>query len=440
MGLVGDIIVAARKQIPDLCSVMNPPAVGLISPTAVNNPGGLLSPGSTVYFMITAVNQWGETTPSLEGSIVVTGTNNAVQFSLGAGQKVPAGTIAFRIYFGFESDAEDQCVETDSGFNAFVLYFNAPNNVISGVATVPPSSGIAKFPPIRNTALLPETDGKWVAASGVYDWINSALDQCTRIGNGITDITGIQAINGTISYRSPVLGRFFNFVSAWYDGWVLEVVTQGSIFMRNPVPGITGYASIEGDAASTVFSMWPQPSRTGSVATLGSAMQIGDSVANLTGGNFGSANSIGSPGLGVVQIDNEIMQCSSFSPTQLTGILRGISGTMPVAHAVGAPVTELNIRLVGRRIAPSVGPGSSTQYLGLPPGWDKALLFYVMHLARSAEQDFQAASLKLKEFDDQVNIITRMSKQRTQPRQIMPMGELPEVYNPTVFGFGRLLQ
>ena len=353
---------------------------------------------------------------------------------------MPAGTVAFRVYFSLVSGQEDQYVETDSGFNAQILYYNAPNNVISGVSALPASDGVAKYPPTRNTALLPETDGKWAAASAIYDWINNALDQCNRIGNGITDITGIQAVNGTISYRSSALGRFFNFTQAWYDGWVLEIVPQMSIFQRNPVPGIAGYASIEHDGVSTVFTTWPQPSRTGSTANLGAMMQATDTVANLTGGNFGSANSIGSPGLGVVLIDSEMMQCSSFSPTQLTGILRGVGGTRPVAHAVGAPVTEMNIRLVGRRIAPEVGPGMATQYLGLPPGWDKALLFYVMHLARSAEQDLQGAALKLKEFDDQVNIITRMSKQRTQPRQIMPQGELPEIYNPTVFGFGRILQ
>jgi hypothetical protein len=99
------------------------------------------------------------------------------------------------------------------------------------------------------------------------------------------------------------------------------------------------------------------------------------------------------------QIDDEIMSYSSVSNNQLTGIVRGYSGTIAAAHAADATVIQLILRILGRRMPVAVIVGQSANVLDLPQGWDEVMDWYLSSKFKETEQNIQEAQVMMATFE-----------------------------------------
>jgi hypothetical protein len=97
-------------------------------------------------------------------------------------------------------------------------------------------------------------------------------------------------------------------------------------------------------------------------------------------------------------------------------------------------VTELNLMVSGYRVPSSTSyfPGQAATPLYLPPGWDEALVNYLLYRFRKAEQDEQGAAANLKEAEGKLSSLGA-NRIIAGPRQIQPYGGIgPE----TARGYG----
>jgi hypothetical protein len=417
MGLVGDVIVAVREKGPDPPSYLGVPAF-----TAVPATLGLL-PLGVYYLVFTAVNPWGESAPTSEFTVTLAGSNQTINITMTTPQP---GATGFRVYWS----------RSPAGQNGFFQVvgtsFSLVNTPIPGGAPGQPSL-VGGYPPVGATGMIPDSDGQFVNAFTLYRWLNDALRKAGRIGGGIPDTTGIQATAGSAMYR--ISGKWIRFTSGWFDAWPVMFGRKSDVFLRNTFQGISGLFTTEqwtGD--TTVFQMWPQPNRTGASARLGGDMTATDTDL------FGIA-SIVPPGslidflpLGMIQIDNEIMQYSGKpSITHLGGLVRGMGGTQPAAHVTFSAITELNIRLSGFRQPNEYVPGDSLKTLDVPLGWEEPILDYVLAQYRKAEQDTAQAQQLEKSFTESINVFAKASRTYTHPRQMGDSSQLV-VYPGTFLG------
>ena len=401
MALVGDVIVGAREAFPDPSALLPAPS----SDGGVGSAAGGTLPAATYYWVVTALNQWGETLGTAENSYVAGGATSKIVFT----PVLPIGAVSFRVYIGTTPGSEQG-------------YFNSVGVAALTVTTL--TGLIAGAIPTRSSAMNPDADGGWISASTAYRWLNDALTKAGRIGGGIPSITALQAVAGTAMYR--LTGRWIKFTDCWFDGWPINFGKRKDVFLHNPVISIPGTATIEEWTDSTVFQLWGQPNRTGASTVLGANMTLTDTSAQVAN----NANFI-APGL--CQIDNEIMAFSSLSgATFLAGMMRGLGGTVIATHLSGATVVELNIRISGFRQPSQYSVGQSALSLPIVTGWEVPLQDYMVAQARRAEQNTQEAIAIESEFNKEIGEMAKNFRGKTGPRQVG--GNPREVYGGSVSG------
>lgn len=407
MALVGDVITSVREMIPDMPTTLPQPVVTITTVTAT----GSTLPAGTYAGVVTFLTPWGETVASAEIAGLAVGANVGVQV---AGTLTP-GTSKGRLYLtlpGGGAGAENQYIE----FTALNFVASVP---LTGVGT----------PPTRNTAYLPDQDGTFASGATYYRWLNRALIEMSRLTNGIRDYSGVPTVSGQPLYS--LTGNWVAITDVWYNGYWMQGDTRGNFFRRNAITAaILTSASISVLDNRTVIEVFPQPDRTAGVTTLnGTITATATSLVSTVGGFLLLP-------FGFLQVDSEIMAYASVSGTTITGLLRGLGGTLAAAHANLAAVTELNLAINGRRTWSTVyTQGNAALTLPVPPGWEDILPVYMLHLVAIAEKERPEAERYLKQFGSMVAEWARQNQPVLKRRQI-GAPSLPEVYYGGVPGAG----
>lgn len=397
MSLVGDLIISARAIMTDLPQSLSTPTIVSLTASA-SFP---TFPAATYFLVVTQLNQWGESLGSTESSIVIGSTSNI----LVAVTCSPSAT-GIRVYWGTSSGSES-------------AYQQFPISGGTGTVTLTALNPISQSPPSRSTAYLPDSDGGALGAFEVYRILNQALGwAAAKNKGGLPDFGAVGTTNGQPIYNMN--GYWKKIDSAWFDGYPLGLLQKNNVFRRNPVPGYSGMLIVFQATDRLIVEAWPQPDRTSNQTTLASPMGATDTVANLTS----TAGYV--LGFGMTQIGSEIVNYAAISGNQLTGLTRGMCGTVPSAHTNDA-CTELNLMIAGYRVPSNYSVGSAGTTLYLPPGWDEALISYMLYRFRSMEQDDSAASRYLKEAEAKISS-QGANRIIAGPRQISPYSAIgPEV-------------
>jgi hypothetical protein len=404
--LIGDPIVRMRAAGPDPCGVLPPPPDTQI---VADNPGGSL-PVGFIYVVTTWRTPWGETMPSLEHAVQLTDFSHSVVITY---TTVP-GATAMRAYFGTSASAEAQFVEFDL---SNVLAGTAMSSFITG-------AGQPGLPPRKSSAYLPDTDGIFVDANLAFSWLTQALKQMVVQLGGIPDITGVAWPSQQAWARLP--NRFVELTNIWWSGWWQCSGSQEYTWLQSPVQAVPGYATPWSSAGSDLIGLWPQPGS--GPATTKLILNTGPTSLDATDGvpamnaqdtsfavTRGSLAAFKSPGL--VMIDNEIMGVSVPDSTNsiYQGVIRGLGGTLPAQHNVGATVTQLIVMITGKRTTGEFVSGMSYSPLQLPVGWDVPIDEYLIGKFREKEQEHEVAAQKFQLFN-------QMIEQLRSSRDAVPKG------------------
>ena len=384
---LGDLIISARRLAPDPPATLSKPASPTASAQASANP---LATG-TYKIGITAVNSYGETTAANPADVVI-----AAGQSLLVNATLPTGFTKWRVYFG---------IGTAGQYAEFTT---------SGAKTIDSTTAVvAATAPLTNTAYNPDGDGTFVTAQGMYDWLNEALEEASRIVIGIYDIGGFRSVSGQPIYELP--GQWAKLTYAWFDGIPMGMPAHSAAYYRNKVTGISRAMFITQVADRLLVEIYPIPNRTGLSTTLASSMTATQTTAAL-------ASTTGMRSFGLAKIENEVVHYESIDTTTntLNGLIRGLSGTFAAAHASAAAVEELNIRFTGLRnfYGNAFAVGDASKTLPVPVGWRLPLVNYLVHKFREAEQD-TANAKRLK--DDFVAFLEETARQNAQvvgPQQV----------------------
>src|SRR5215472_8567784 len=422
MSLVGDIILELRARIPDAPSVLNPPnminAVGIVDPSQAGLPLG-----STQQIAITATNTWGETQNASMATVTLTGSQNAIQVFVQA-----APPPLYQNINGYQTGTPGG-VMLDQWI--YPITSSEMNIVIPQPGVVPNHTG---GPPARPTAFNPDTDGNFIGAYTAYRLLKRALDEMVKIAGGIVDVTGVRSIINTSMYR--LQSPFYTFVNAWYDGYPMDIVPRNFMYLRNSAAGFSGILSYEQDGPQQVIQVWPQSNRTGRQNFLNAPL-------SATADSFLVSDGSGFLSIGLAQIDNEIVVYSQITSggTVFSGVLRGMGGTDAAAHDRFAPVTELNIRLSGYRMARTYQVGESNMVIQVPQAWERPLVLHMLSQVRSMEQDDAAAKSLMGDFVQMADKIAKASRLgKIKPRQIPIWGQnTSDARNINGIGFGWLI-
>lgn len=381
MALVGEVIMGSREQFTDVpLGVLNPPFGLAVAPFG----SGATIPTGTYEVNATYFNAFGETTSLDLGTVAIT-----------LGQNIRlTGTL-------------------DPSVTKVRIYFNLANltpQYVDGTSLplTASSPGTPGQVPTRNTAYLPDTDGSALSVAGIYRWINDGLNLASTICDGLPDFAAVGTDTGQQVYEFP--GTWNRVALCWYDGYPVSVDRKDNVFRRNKVTGVTGNLSLFQSTDRLIVECWPQPSRTSGRTTLSADLSATSRTASLIASNFVLA-------FGLAKIGNEIVSFSQNSSSSMTGLLRGMAGSIPQAWPSGTAVTELNLMVTGTRApAPySVGMANSTFYL--PPGWEDAMITYLVSRFRQAEQQTQEALGLLNSFTAKVQKLSA-TKIIAGPRQI----------------------
>jgi hypothetical protein len=408
LSLIGDIIVSARELIPDMPQVLPPPSAAV---SVVASIGSTL-PAGTYFVVVTQRNQWGEATGA-ESTQQTVGANQGIQIV----SAIVPGATTLRAYLTLTNGAagtEQQYVE--STVSPFII-------------STPPV--LAAIPPTRNTAWLPDTNGRLFSAGTLYRWLNEGLRRLSRKVGGIQDYTGVGTVVGQPLYS--MVGEWSKIEAVWYDGFPLGLGNQSGFFRRNTIQSsVLAACAVSIRTNQLVIELFYQPARTAGVSTLSAPMQPADIVAAVT--SLANFQSFGPPMFAL--IGSEIVALSAISSSSLTGLIRGVGGTTPSAWPAGTAVQELNVPLLGKRLhTQQYAPINAANLLPLPMGWDTILPTYMLSRSRDSEQDVQGATKYLKDFDDACMEFLRANRQIAGPTQV-GMGERGAE---TVPGFGSSL-
>jgi hypothetical protein len=422
-----------RARIPDAPAVHNPPI--LVSLTGTNLTGGQFQPGTTNTLAATGVTNWGETAPSNQQSITLTGSQNAIV------AQVQMSGIQIQTINIYQAGQGTPLTSTADMWSFPAQQASGIGNYDVGVGTPLVHTAL----PTRSTAFLPDTDGNFIGAYTAFRLLNRALQEMVKIGGGIVDITGVQSQINQSMYR--LASPFYQFTNAWYDGYPMDVVPRSFMYLRNSAAGFSGILSYEQDGPQSVIQVWPQSNRTG-----GSNQLAGNILADTN--FFQMFNGAGFLSIGLAQIDSEIVAFSSVNHIidnaqqppfnniwQFNGVTRGLGGTDAVVHSANAPVTELNIRLSGYRLAETYDVGDSNQTIMVPPAWETPVVLHMLSQVRSMEQDEAGAEKLLSDFQSQADKIAKQSRLgRLKPRQIPVWGQnTSDARNVNGIGFGWLI-
>lgn len=408
--LVGDPLIAARALMPDLPRTL-PAPTGLA--TAVVAAGGSTLPAGTYSVIFTFTNIWGETLPSIAVTGLVVGVNQGIQVTAPLFNTNPAAT-GCRVYFALTNQP-------------YVQYKSA-----SALPLTISTPGLPGTPPTRNTSFYPDSDGPFLSAYTLYDWLNDGLTVASYVCQGIPDMSGVQMISGNGMYIMP--GMWDKLENIWYDGYPVAFDARSGAFYRNTLSGITFIGILQMNSDRQVLELQPQPSRSGGTTTLSAPIGLTDTIIPLT-----AIAQIGLS-LGMAQIGTEIISYSSISGGNLIGCIRGMGGTQQSAWPGGTVVRELNFRFGGLRLSQQVRyqPGDSGITLQVPPGWKPAIVDYLVGKFREAEQNNQGAGESLKKFTSFVKDYTRGTKQVAGPRQVGVVTAAGDGY-PSASSGGRII-
>jgi hypothetical protein len=444
---VGDVITRVRSVANDPCQTLGQPVAPNLAISAI---AGIFN--GHVFGAITYLNTWGETVSSTEVDLAAL-ANQALDLSA---MVPPYGATQGRFYFGYASGQEQQFVSFVPGVAATVGI--ATDVPLSGV---PPYKSSAFLPDTDGDLVDASALYRWInaglvqlgrLAGGILDQTGVAM----AAGSAEVEIpgwwlnikyvwhNGWQLIVEQQSYtwlQSPV-GGIPGIVTLWknaakqvFGTWpqpstspALTLLTS-AMGVKDNVANVQNTADFHGTdgAIATGSQILNSPNGGFSASMVG--LNITTIGAGPAGGNlittvqsFISANQIqttaaaattvvgavfditgsGAPGFtapGMCQIDSEIMSYSQASATQLTGLVRGYSGTIPAAHAQNATVSQLIFRLLGRRMPVQVAVGQSANTLDLPQGWDTVLDYYLLSYFKRTEQDDDAADKLAAKFE-----------------------------------------
>lgn len=469
MSLVGDVIVRARNIANDPCQTLGQP----VAPTAVASAtAGIFS--GTIYGFITWLTSWGETTPSSEVGPIAAGTNKAIDLSA---MVPPYAAVGARFYFGAASGQEQQYVSFTPGVTATVG--RVTDTPLSGAAPYKSSAylpdtdgdlvscyeiyrwindglttlgrlaegildqtGVA-MPAGNAEVVIP---GWWLSIK--YTWHNGWLvlpeqQSYTWLQSPVQGIPGIstlwrngaQQVMGT--WPQPNTAPAVTALSAAMSATDVNaqlVPTSGSEFTGTD--GVMAFNSSTLTSATGGFL----PNMAGLTITVQNAGGMGQPLittivqvvspnqltlgivanASVSGVAFQISPSSGAPNFtapGMCQIESEIMSYSQSSDNELTGIVRGYSGTIAVAHPIGAPVSQLIFRLLGRRMPVPVIPGQSANVLDVPQGWVDTFMLYLLSQFKATEQNTAEAKSLMDDFK-QAAVLLRDNQIPLESRQV----------------------
>ena len=316
--LVGDAIIAGRQTIPDMPDVLAPPVIGSVmaaAGTANLNPGAYLA-------IVTARNQWGETSPSAEaGPATISGTAQLL-----VSCQVPMGATIIRVYYTLPGGAS----QSEQQYSEFAVT-QAQWGLSITFAVV--TQGTPGNPPTLNRAFIPDMDGNLISATAIYQWLNDGLKMISRETGGLLDYSGVQSQINQPLYT--VVGEWNEITSIWYDGYWMTGGDRGMFFRRNNITSqILTSATISVVNNLNILEVYPQPARTAASTTLSAAMTSSATTASLT-----NAGGFVLP-FGFMQVDSEIMAYATIAGGTMGGLIRGLGGSPAVAHILGAPVLE----------------------------------------------------------------------------------------------------
>lgn len=385
MPLVGDIILAAREQFPDIPQTLTAPSILSGTPGS----GGTL-PSGTYYVIVTNVNQWGETTGSAEGgpySVSANGTLAVVASDV-------AGVTLQRVY-----------VSTTGSPGGESFYVTG----VPGTSIVVGTAGQTQYPgqpPNFNTAFNPDADGSSIGAFTIYRWLNDALTEISRMSGGILDMTGVQAQLNQADYVIPANPPWVRFTDVWFDGYFVQDFKRRNQWRRQFISAITFYWSVEQVNRQMVLNFYPSPNRAGTTSNLNTSINATTNTIQLTSIPAGMM----APGMCI--IDNEIIIYSTMdSNNDLTGCIRGMSGTTAAAHASNATVTEYNLILAGFRQPNVYTVGQSALTLSIPIGWENPVSYFLLARYRNYENNQSEAKEYYASFVEEVKRIAFDSRQ-----------------------------
>lgn len=397
--LVGDVILLTREQIPDMPPTMGP----------CTNTSALLATACTLaagnYFVkITQFNSWGETLPSVEvGPLAV---DNA--HGIAANTVILPGAVKVRAYIGIVAGGENQ-------------YLEAPVVSIPGTPTTInfASPGTGGVPPTRATAYIPDADGQAFAAGTLFRWLTVALREGSRAVGGLPNYSGVSTVAGQGVFTA--LGEWVKVTDLWYDGYPMALDRRGNFFKRTAVTSsVLNAGSLAILDNRVVFEVWPQAARTGGVSTLAVSMGATDTALTLAS-TAGFVLPFGLAQITVSLIPNstEIVAYAGTAGAQLTGLVRGVGGTIATAAPSGTPVTELNLMFHGNMaITTPYAPGTSSSTLPVPSGWDAMLSNYMLAKAATAQGDTQGAQALMGQWQMALQMWARTNRQLAGPQQV----------------------
>lgn len=371
MALVGDAIMTVRSAIPDPPSTLNPPTNLSASASALATS---TLPAGSYYLVATATNPWGETTASSEVGPIAVGAGSQITGTV----TLPPGATGGRAYFG-GTGAEQQWAAI-SATGSFAI-------------TAPGTAGI---PPTQNSAFNPDTDGNYVSCALIYKWLNDGLTYVAGAAGGIEDTTGVASVAQQLYFQIP--GRWIRFNTTRWDQWPVVMGQRDYIQYRYNVSGVVSIIATEAMSAilGTVFSAFPEPARSSNTTTLTVAMGTTDNQLSCVDASSFTPMSR-------IQIDNEIMLFSQVNQTGqpgfANGLIRGVAGTTPAVHAIGAIVTELKFNFSGFRYPQLYSPGQSQLRLDARHEWEVAAQWYMLARAKEKEQAMQEADALDQKFD-----------------------------------------
>lgn len=403
--LVGDAIIAGRQVIPDMPQTL-PATTATVA--VVSSSGSTLSTG-TYACVVTQRNQWGETIASGETTGLGVLPNDGIQIT----SPLQPGATTIRAYLTLPNGAagtEQQWVE--STVSPFTI--SAP---LTNTGT----------PPTINRAFLPDTDGAFVSATSIYQWLNDGLKMISREAGGLLDYSGVQSVINQPLYQ--VIGEWNEITSVWYDGYWMSGGDRGMFFRRNNITSqILSSATMSVVNNLNILEVYPQPARTSASTTLSASLSATATTLSLT-----SAAGFVLP-FGFMQVDSEVMAYAAISGNGMTGLIRGLGGSPAVAHNNGAPVLELNIFWSGKRqLSPTYGPGSSVSTLPVPTGWEVLLAQYIGGRAKMVEHDSATWDVFNKSMKDSIKIWAGTTKGVMRRRQIGGSNQ-PAVLYPDISG------
>lgn len=248
-----------------------------------------------------------------------------------------------------------------------------------------------------NEVPQPEMDGKFRAQT-IYAWMDDALQVLTqKTGWTLTDWWAMAQKQYQPYY--DVDARWTNVEGAFSNQWPLDlhIIDEIDTIWPNtqgPMATQALSAYVRNLGSFLKVGLWPTPQADDPATTLVTAItDTGTApiiVADRT--NFLS--------FGYIQIDEELIQYQMIAGEiqgTLSVITRGLGGTVPAVHEVGAVVQHLGFWIKGRRQPTAIQ--NSQSCVELPRGWLSHLETYVLANCRMEQKRFQEGDKLMLNFE-----------------------------------------